>query len=96
MTSTFSIRIGGSAAKELSRLSKPDRDHVRHRIRELAENPLQGALPKGEFRGLRRLRVGKYRVIYEVRHDVLLILSSGSAIAAPPTADPDGIRPRTP
>ncbi len=74
MTSTFSIRIRSSAARELRRLSKPERNRVRYRISELAENPLQGALLKGEYRGLRRLRVGKYRVIYEVRHDVLLIL----------------------
>ena len=46
MTSTFSIRIGGSAAKELSRLSKPDRDHGRRRISELAESPLQGRFQK--------------------------------------------------
>ena len=74
MTSTFSIKIRGTAAKELRRLSKPDRDRIRSRISELAESPLQGASLKGEFRGLRRLRVGKYRVIYEVQHDVLLIL----------------------
>ena len=29
---------------------------------------------KGEFAGLRRLRVGSYRVVYEVVNDQLLVL----------------------
>ena len=40
----------------------------------MAENPLEGAAPKGTSRGLRRLRVGAYRVIYEVLNDALIVL----------------------
>ena len=40
----------------------------------MAENPLAGAARKGTSRGLRRLRVGGYRVIYEVLNDALIVL----------------------
>ena len=35
-------------------------------IDKLGEEPLTGVLLKGGLRGLRRLRVGHYRIVYEV------------------------------
>jgi len=43
-------------------------------IDRLAENPFLGNALKGELRGLRRLRVGDYRVVYELRDDMLVVL----------------------
>jgi mRNA interferase RelE/StbE len=43
-------------------------------INRLAHEPSAGAALKGEFGGLRRLRVGRYRIIYEAIHDELTIL----------------------
>ena len=63
----FSIRIKASAAKELKRVVKPDRTRIVSAIDRLAENPFLGDALKGDMRGLRRLRVGDYRVLYEVR-----------------------------
>ena len=71
---SFSIRIKGSAAKELERVAKPDRARIAESIDRLAENPLLGNALKGDLRGLRRLRVGNYRVLYEVRDDSLVVL----------------------
>lgn len=70
----FSIRIKASAAKELKRVVKPDRTRIVAAIDRLAENPFLGNVLKGDMRGLRRLRVGDYRVIYEVREAVLVVL----------------------
>ena len=70
----YSIRIKGSAAKELSKVAKPDRLRIVSAIDRLAENPFLGSLLKGDLRGLRRLRLGDYRVLYAVRNDELVVL----------------------
>ncbi|MCY3879708.1 MAG: type II toxin-antitoxin system RelE/ParE family toxin [Rhodobacteraceae bacterium] len=71
---SFSIRIKESAAKELRRVVKPDRTRIVSAIDRLAETPHLGAALKGDLRGLRRLRVGDYRVVYEVRDEELVVL----------------------
>ena len=71
---SFSIRIKKSAAGELKRLARPDRIRIVAAIDRLAETPHLGAALKGNLRGLRRLRVGDHRVVYEVRDDELVVL----------------------
>ena len=70
----FSIRIKGSAARELRRVAKQDRIRLVEAIDRLAQTPHLGTALKGDLRGLRRLRVGDYRVMYEVRDDELIVL----------------------
>ena len=70
----FSIRIKRSAAKELESVSKEARRRLVGAIDSLVENPLAGSPLKGGLRGLRRLRVGDYRVIYEVLDGELIVL----------------------
>ncbi len=43
-------------------------------IDRLAHEPHAGSVLKGEFAGLRRLRVGRYRIVYEARAEELTIL----------------------
>ena len=71
---SFSIRIKRSAARELKRVARPDRIRIVAAIDRLAETPGLGAALKGDLRGLRRLRVGDHRVLYEVRDDELVVL----------------------
>lgn len=70
----YSIKIKRSAAKELHRVSSSDRRRLVEAIDRLAGEPLAGSALKGEFSGLRRLRVGNYRIIYEALHEQLTIL----------------------
>ena len=70
----YSIRIKESAAKELARLHRPERLRIISAIDSLSENPLAGSVLKGGLRGLRRLRAGDYRVLYEVLDDQLVVL----------------------
>ena len=70
----FSIRIKGSAAKELKGIAKPERIRLMAAIDRLAESPYLGTALKGDLRGLRRLRVGGYRLLYEVRDQELVVL----------------------
>ena len=71
---SYSIRIKESAAKELRRVSKPHRIRIVDAIDRLAETPHLGSALKGDLRGLRRLRVGHYRILYEVQDDTLVVL----------------------
>ena len=71
---TYSVRIKRSAARELAGISQPVRTRVIHAIDGLREQPLAGAPLKGELRGLRRLRVGNYRIVYELLNSELVVL----------------------
>ena len=71
---SYSLQIKASAAKELSRIERADRERITEALDQLREHPLMGPPLKGGMRGLRRIRVGDYRVVYEVQHDVLVVL----------------------
>ena len=71
---SFSIRIKESAAKELRCVAKPDRARIVAAIDRLSETPHLGTSLKGDLRGLRRIRVGDYRILYEVRDKELVVL----------------------
>ncbi len=71
----YSLQIKRSAQKELEKIAKPDRNRLIEAIDQLAENPHVGKLLKGELSGLRRIRVGDYRVVYEINEGEILILA---------------------
>ncbi len=71
---TYSILIKRSASKSLESIPKPDRLRIIEAIDLLRANPAAGSVLKGEFSGLRRVRVGMYRVVYEVQDAHLTIL----------------------
>lgn len=70
----YAIRIKESAARELQRIERADRERLIVAIDRLAENPFAGSALKGELRGLRRIRVGDYRLLYEVQERDLVVL----------------------
>jgi mRNA interferase RelE/StbE len=70
----YSIRIKQSALKEIQKLDKPNRQRLIEAIDNLAGNPHVGKLLKGDLSGLRRIRVGTYRVIYEINEGEILVL----------------------
>lgn len=69
-----SLRIKSSAAKALAAIPKRERERLIEAIDQLRETPAAGSALKGEFEGLRRLRVGTYRVVYEWRRAELVVL----------------------
>jgi mRNA interferase RelE/StbE len=71
---TYSLQIKKSAAKALAKISKNDRIRLIDAIDRIREEPNAGGVLKGEFSGLRRLRIGSYRIIYEVIDDQLVVL----------------------
>ena len=70
----YSIKIKASAKKSLIKLEKSNRLRLIKHIDALANNPFKGSQLKGELTGLRRIRVGQYRVIYEVQNEALVVL----------------------
>ena len=70
----YSLKIKRSALKEISALPKPDRERVVAAIDGLAATPHVGKLLKGALSGLRRVRVGAYRVVYEINERQVLVL----------------------
>lgn len=67
----YRIRILDAAAQELGGLDKPVGRRIVRRINWLAEN-LEDIRPEaltGDMAGFYRLRVGDYRIIYQIAHD---------------------------
>jgi mRNA interferase RelE/StbE len=70
----YSLKIKQSVYKDLQKLDKKERIHIVSAIDQLTENPHIGKVLKGELTGLRRIRSGNYRVIYEIKEREVLIL----------------------
>ena len=70
----YTISIKESAFKELSKIEMQYRSRLFDAIEKLKTNPNAGSVLKGEFSGLRRIRIGDYRIVYEVQNEQLVIL----------------------
>ena len=70
----YSVQIKKSALKEIQSLPKAERIRVIESIDRLVDNPHIGKALKGDLSGLRRIRAGNYRVVYEINEDQLVIL----------------------
>jgi mRNA interferase RelE/StbE len=67
----YHIRILDEAARELGKLDKSIGRRIVERVRWLATNPadIRPEPLAGDLSGLYKLRVGDYRVLYEILHD---------------------------
>jgi mRNA interferase RelE/StbE len=71
---SYSVSIKQSAAKAIANIVKKDRDRIIEAIDQLRNNPFAGSLLKGDLTGLRRIRNGNYRIVYELQQSRLMIL----------------------
>lgn len=71
---SYSLRFKRSVAKDLRKISAPDVARVLERIRELAGNPRPPGCEKLSAQERYRIRVGRYRIVYEIRDRELLVL----------------------
>ena len=75
----YSIQYKRSVEKDLSRLDKREARRVLDKIeKELSTHPDRYPTLKGEFEGLRKMRMGDYRVIYAILGNDILILRIGN------------------
>ena len=70
---TYTILILRRAQKELADLQGDAYERVRDAIRELAQNPRPTGYIKLEARAGFRLRIGDYRVIYEIEDEQRIV-----------------------
>ena len=71
----YRIEITISAAKEFKKIPKSDRKRIADKIDSLAEKPPNPSTTKLKGNNpFHKVRVGDYRVIYEIQDDVLIIL----------------------
>ncbi len=72
---TYSVSIKHSALKSLESIAHKDQLRIIAAIDQLKTNPAAGGVLKGEYSGLRRIRMGSYRIVYEVHDQQLTVLA---------------------
>lgn len=72
----YRILLHRDAEKAIRELPKKVQVQVREKIDALSETPCPFGSEslKGNFAGLRRIQSGGYRIVYQVKHDVLIVL----------------------
>ncbi|MGB3203883.1 MAG: type II toxin-antitoxin system RelE/ParE family toxin [Crinalium sp.] len=72
---TYQIELTKGALKQLKKLPTDIRERIDLKIQELAVNPRPDGVKKieGDL-SLYRIRIGDYRVIYQIQDDVLLVI----------------------
>jgi mRNA interferase RelE/StbE len=72
---TYKVVIADKAKKNIKRLDKQTQTRIVKAIKKLAENPRPNGCKalQGEFKGLTRIRIGDYRIIYEIVDNMLII-----------------------
>jgi len=71
----YGIEFKKSAAKALKKIPKSDQKRIGNRIDSLSENSPDPATTKMKGDNpFHRIRIGDYRIIYEIHGDILLIV----------------------
>ncbi len=71
----YNITFKSSVAKDLKRISKQNAKRILNKIdKELVSNPERFPCLSGPFAGMRKFRVGDYRVIFVVLDENVLVL----------------------
>jgi len=74
----YKIVYKKSVQHDLKKLSKTDASRILDQIeRELPQNADSHPVLKGQFAGLRKYRVGDYRVVYAILEDEIVVLRIG-------------------
>jgi len=74
----YNIVYKKSVQRDLKRVPKAEADRILNQIeQELSKNADAYPVLKGQFAGLRKYRVGDYRVIYAIVGDDCLVLRIG-------------------
>lgn len=71
----YTVAFSKQSEKQFKALTKQVQSRLKPKIDALADNPRPHRVEKMEGAdGLYRIRVGDYRIIYQIRDDVLLVL----------------------
>jgi len=71
----YNITFKKSVSKDLKKISHADATRIMNKLAsELSEKADTFPELQGDFAGLRKYRVGNYRIIYSIIHDTVLIV----------------------
>lgn len=72
----YKVEYLESVKEDIKSISKTNKDHIRKAIeKKLAANPIEFGKPlQYSLKGLRRLRVGDYRIIFQIEEDAKVVL----------------------
>jgi len=72
---SYSVEVTRTAEKQLRRIAKRDRSRLVEAIQGLADRPRpHGARKLQGYDDVYRIRVGQYRVVYEVFEDRVIVI----------------------
>jgi mRNA interferase RelE/StbE len=71
---TYTVKILRTAQKQLAKIDRQDQVHIISAINALANEPRPVGCKKLTGRPAWRIRIGTYRVIYEINDDKLMVL----------------------
>ena len=71
----FELRFSKAVLKDFKILPKVDQQRLLEAIQnDLASDPYQCKALTGEFKGLYRWRVGRFRIVYEIQKSLSIVL----------------------
>ena len=70
---TYSVNFKRHVLKELAKINEPFYSHIKQAIYSLADNPRPQGYKKLKGRDGYRIRVGNYRIIYDVFDSELVV-----------------------
>lgn len=71
---TYQVEFTRKASKQLAKLPENVQQRIKIKVEELAENPRPSGVVKLESSNNRyRIRVGDYRILYEIIDDLLIV-----------------------
>jgi len=73
----FEIRFTPRFLKNIKTLDKEVQVRILREINILKTNPYVGKPLRGEWKGIYSLRIGDYRVLYQIRENVVFLLVVG-------------------
>jgi mRNA interferase RelE/StbE len=71
----YNLLLSHKFDRDFSRLEKTLQDRVVGGLRDLNENPHAGKQLKGKLKDLWSRRVGKYRILYQIQEEKLLVFA---------------------
>ena len=69
----YNILLSLKFDRDFSKLERTLQDRVVDGLRELKENPHAGKQLRGKLKDLWSWRIGKYRILYQIQEDKLLV-----------------------